>query len=182
MRMVGSSPRGRGKHGDESINGLDNRLIPAWAGKTVGIRASRGARTAHPRVGGENRAFDVLGVGRMGSSPRGRGKRARPPRTQPPHRLIPAWAGKTVKRVLVDWTLAAHPRVGGENPPDLCGHGSFQGSSPRGRGKRVTLDLLDGLHGLIPAWAGKTVAHELVCVSRGAHPRVGGENPQITVR
>ena len=52
-----------------------------------------------------------------GSSPRGRGKplgggiRARS------HRLIPAWAGKTPRVIVVATDVGAHPRVGGENIP-----------------------------------------------------------------
>ena len=34
MHVVGSSPRGRGKHTRREITRNDHRLIPAWAGKT----------------------------------------------------------------------------------------------------------------------------------------------------
>ena len=50
----GSSPRGRGKR--SKVRRLANqvRLIPAWAGKTVGGDRDAAGAGAHPRVGGEN--------------------------------------------------------------------------------------------------------------------------------
>ena len=51
------------------------------------------------------------------------------------------------------------------------------GSSPRGRGKLEIIPQVRIVIGLIPAWAGKTVAGDDAGDGRGAHPRVGGENP-----
>ena len=53
-RPAGSSPRGRGK--PVSVGRVDARegLIPAWAGKTLGMLDGRTRMPAHPRVGGEN--------------------------------------------------------------------------------------------------------------------------------
>ena len=77
----------------------------------------------------------------------------------------------------------AHPRAGGENHYEYAEPSNIKGSSPRVRGKlEGSCACFAGLR-LIPARAGKTVAHELVCVAhelvcvaRGAHPRAGGEN------
>ena len=93
----------------------------------------------------------------MGSSPRGRGKRA------PSH----ATAARS-------W---AHPRVGGENPLHVSRRLSKSGSSPRGRGKLHRKVNYHGTHGLIPAWAGKTAGEVTEDGTLWAHPRVGGENP-----
>ena len=91
----GSSPRGRGKPPQRTLPCRLTRLIPAWAGKTSGLSHTVASAGAHPRVGGEN----FLGLfGRWaipGSSPRGRGKRARLAHARPLSGLIPAWAGKT---------------------------------------------------------------------------------------
>ena len=73
--VTGSSPRGRGKPISAKRDTYQERLIPAWAGKTCAL----------PSI--------VRSHG--GSSPRGRGKRMP---SGPPLailRLIPAWAGKT---------------------------------------------------------------------------------------
>ena len=52
--ICGSSPRGRGKHAAMDANPIGLRLIPAWAGKTIGAIYPFSRGTAHPRVGGEN--------------------------------------------------------------------------------------------------------------------------------
>ena len=70
----------------------------------------------------------------------------------------------------------AHPRSRGENFGVEEDSGLIDGSSPLTRGKRAPHQRARFFLGLIPAHAGKTVAHELVCVSRGAHPRSRGEN------
>ena len=95
--LMGSSPRVRGKHAGRPPNHPGQRLIPACAGKTLPRSRTYSTSGAHPRVCGENRAFDVLAVGRMGSSPRVRGKRHRFHGVGLAFRLIPARAGKTAR-------------------------------------------------------------------------------------
>ena len=72
--------------------------------------------------------------------------------------------------------IPAHPRVGGENDDTGGESRTINGSSPRGRGKRLgeLIEVFDV--GLIPAWAGKTRDAQLTCHALEAHPRVGGEN------
>ena len=53
-RSEGSSPRVRGKPGRGRRGSCADRLIPACAGKTGALSASRGPARAHPRVCGEN--------------------------------------------------------------------------------------------------------------------------------
>ena len=96
LMSVGSSPRGRGKHGDTITRIEKARLIPAWAGKTRHGRSPGPPHRAHPRVGGENSKSQPAPAAGKGSSPRGRGKRI----------PAPLWPSGTL----------AHPRVGGENP------------------------------------------------------------------
>ena len=111
-----------------------------------------------------------------GSSPRGRGKRCPPSRYQATRGLIPAWAGKTLTATTSTSCRRAHPRVGGENWFHARVSQAMRGSSPRGRGKRDSARLLRVGHGLIPAWAGKTLGRASAPSSEPAHPRVGGEN------
>ena len=174
--QVGSSPRGRGKREERFLDLVDERLIPAWAGKTDDTGGESRTIKAHPRVGGENRSQRRPGIRLSGSSPRGRGKPAVPNRGMAPVRLIPAWAGKTAGRSTSSTPQGAHPRVGGENfgggqVPALAG-----GSSPRGRGKPQGPPRRPGEYRLIPAWAGKTSTISASASGTGAHPRVGGEN------
>ena len=131
---------------------------------------------AHPRVGGENDAGANLPLCCHGSSPRGRGKRARALQAVLPTGLIPAWAGKTgcLAGGMASW--AAHPRVGGENHWSPSRKITAAGSSPRGRGKQAEAAPVHGRGGLIPAWAGKTSSGPGRAQPGPAHPRVGGEN------
>ena len=114
----------------------------------------------------------------VGSSPLTRGKL--PPRCQrsAQQRLIPAHAGKTFRRKagFSDWP--AHPRSRGENAWTARGRSTGSGSSPLTRGKRGQGD--DDAHTwrLIPAHAGKTLAHDTVNVLPQAHPRSRGENQE----
>ena len=70
----GSSPLTRGKLLGKSRAALDDRLIPAHAGKTRRLRPPPPLGSAHPRSRGENRAGDVLHAPLWGSSPLTRGK------------------------------------------------------------------------------------------------------------
>mgnify|MGYP000910733686 CR=1 FL=1 len=133
-------------------------------------------RRAHPRAGGENLShLNVLTL-RLGSSPRGRGKRPGVVDRDLNPRLIPARAGKTVSPPPQDRQAPAHPRAGGENFGRRTWGTSPAGSSPRGRGKRWQPRPGASERRLIPARAGKTRGVH-VCAWRGAaHPRAGGEN------
>ena len=180
-RDPGSSPRGRGKPGELARRVGDAGLIPAWAGKTCRTSATASSRAAHPRVGGENAAVIWRNLVPHGSSPRGRGKQIKSLPYAEGIGLIPAWAGKTFHKSPSTRHNGAHPRVGGEN---RCWPQSWRpggGSSPRGRGKQV------GAHDryipsrLIPAWAGKTNTTGKENPNESAHPRVGGENHDLTI-
>ena len=112
----------------------------------------------------------------IGSSPRGRGKPLTTAACLGLVRLIPAWAGKTMRWTTRRQSNPAHPRVGGEN---RSGSGWLiigPGSSPRGRGKQSCRCVPWVLSRLIPAWAGKTASLPVSESNRAAHPRVGGEN------
>ena len=131
-------------------------------------------------MGGENSPDGTQRSVYTGSSPRGRGKLARVPRYTARFRLIPAWAGKTCYASHTQQPTAAHPRVGGENALKQFFAHVPGGSSPRGRGKPVSVCDSAGSRGLIPAWAGKTCYASHTQQPTAAHPRVGGENPLCT--
>ena len=174
--VAGSSPRVRGKHPHGHQQIAAGRLIPACAGKTLGVppgtlvtwlipacagktcalRPSRGRARAHPRVCGENRPRQRRQIVVAGSSPRVRGKRLGGDVERLPVRLIPACAGKTVAARCGRPPLPAHPRVCGENAHGDRVVGRARGSSPRVRGKPYPPRRPRPREGLIPACAGKT--------------------------
>ena len=177
-RAEGSSPRVRGKRDHHRAHRRPRRLIPACAGKTFSQSQQKTPETAHPRVCGEN-AMKRAGDTRLdGSSPRVRGKRADRCAGQPRVGLIPACAGKTSPAPAPGAAGTAHPRVCGENAGILGMKLLAAGSSPRVRGKHRRLPQPHRERGLIPACAGKTTPVQGDGRSRGAHPRVCGENPE----
>ena len=94
----GSSPLTRGKRGDAPACAALLGLIPAHAGKTGDGEVGGEHGRAHPRSRGENayqsRARDIF----KGSSPLTRGKLGSHDDALRDRGLIPAHAGKTVRR------------------------------------------------------------------------------------
>ena len=100
--------------------------------------------------------------------------------TSPPHRLIPAHAGKTALGACRSTPTRAHPRSRGENGPDAHFTAFGSGSSPLTRGKRREVGHGDAARGLIPAHAGKTGSARVTSFPIQAHPRSRGENEYVT--
>ena len=71
---------------------------------------------------------------------------------------------------------SAHPRAGGENEAGDEKGATFEGSSPRGRGKPMSDRRVGQAARLIPARAGKTHLRLRAGRHTPAHPRAGGEN------
>ena len=132
---------------------------------------------AHPRVCGENVRQDLGALGRVGSSPRVRGKHQRGRSLRHARGLIPACAGKTDRSSSSTGNRRAHPRVCGENDIALLDRDAVAGSSPRVRGKPRRRPRKRVPPGLIPACAGKTSTPTSKACPPRAHPRVCGENP-----
>ena len=113
---------------------------------------------AHPRVCGENIVKVISLLPSLGSSPRMRGKRMPFSTLSEDAGLIPAYAGKTMRRNQSRSSGGAHPRVCGENVEVAMRGRHITGSSPRMRGKPVVAPVMDRSSGLIPAYAGKTAS------------------------
>ena len=112
----------------------------------------------------------------QGSSPLTRGKQPARLASWRAVGLIPAHAGKTLRRPRRRQQRGAHPRSRGENTRNHKLGLPSKGSSPLTRGKRgeALPQRLD--HGLIPAHAGKTSSSRTRPVTTWAHPRSRGEN------
>ena len=134
------------------------------------------ASGAHPRSRGENSGCWSFCHVDYGSSPLTRGKHSRA--YSPPliAGLIPAHAGKTGDAVTRQTSRRAHPRSRGENKSIHIVRCQDNGSSPLTRGKHLPTHHLTYLARLIPAHAGKTVAHVGKTFDGRAHPRSRGEN------
>ena len=153
---AGSSPLTRGKPDGHEGRVVDERLIPAHAGKTKGRASPRAKARAHPRSRGENRVACGLLPALGGSSPLTRGKRVERGANLVHVRLIPAHAGKTYAAEDAGVRPGAHPRSRGENRSNCIASLAAHGSSPLTRGKRSPVYPAGHARGLIPAHAGKT--------------------------
>ena len=133
--LRGSSPLTRGKLRPSGLEGGHDGLIPAHAGKTATKSSSKPRGPAHPRSRGENEIARAEDVNANGSSPLTRGKRLAVNLPWNAYRLIPAHAGKTLRRYSGIHRWPAHPRSRGENFWLHCRHVTRAGSSPLTRGK-----------------------------------------------
>ena len=112
------------------------RIIPAYAGSTPASTATAAAQRDHPRIRGKHRDIRrplrllrldhprirgehppvyADGILRPGSSPHTRGA---PPRRLDVHvckRIIPAYAGSTLRNAYKLTKLEDHPRIRGEH-------------------------------------------------------------------
>ena len=172
------------------------RVIPAWAGNTETYKEETETDSGHPRVGGEHlrlsdtamnyRGSSPRGRGTQrhikrealqrqtyGSSPRGRGTRAADGVGVAQRRVIPAWAGNTVRNCTSRMGTSGHPRVGGEHRQRAADRSKGNGSSPRGRGTLGMKVAMCFKGRVIPAWAGNTTLATLA-----SPPAVVGSSPR----
>ena len=95
--VLGSSPHTRGALVVFSLDSHFGRIIPAYAGSTTTTSSPRTRRGDHPRIRGEHCHTPLKVWIKQGSSPHTRGAlRDRTIRCRP-SRIIPAYAGSTVK-------------------------------------------------------------------------------------
>ena len=137
-RLMGSSPRVRGKLPQAISPCNKHGLIPARAGKTGHEKLGEQGHRAHPRACGENTNMSNITSSAPGSSPRVRGKRLPRGTRAWAGRLIPARAGKTPLVAFTCNANGAHPRACGENSGHIAADISDAGSSPRVRGKQCS--------------------------------------------
>ena len=172
----GSSALTRGKHQSAVEQPVQERLIPAHAGKTSDAVEARVLLGAHPRSRGENLPLSCEPPIEVGSSPLTWGKRHdHQPRVRRMG-LIPAHVGKTSPPTTRRSPTRAHPRSRGENICSRSQHSRFGGSSPLTWGKQVQDRATPRGQGLIPAHVGKTSPSSAPGTPARAHPRSRGEN------
>ena len=148
----------RGKHVAYHRHKSNPRNIPAHAGKTYRHDLDFARFEEHPRACGENTTFVQIERSSSGTSPRMRGKRRFRRCVSGRNRNIPAHAGKTRLERSVDRVSPEHPRACGENYSATFSKSSYQGTSPRMRGKQIRIRGDSYIHRNIPAHAGKTTS------------------------
>ena len=175
--MTGSSPRMRGALVDGILGVIWIRIIPADAGSTYGLRASKPIEKDHPRGCGEHKNWDGKSAPPDGSSLRMRGAPADYQQRPNCTGIIPADAGSTEYGNSPEAEAEDHPRGCGEHLPMRYYRMLRAGSSPRMRGA-LTLVYDGSVHGgIIPADAGSTTRAERQMDMLQDHPRGCGEHP-----
>ena len=129
---------------------------------------------------GENSRPSPSAKESVGSSPHARGKLRCPAVIVSPSGLIPACAGKTCRPARRTRRRGAHPRMRGENIIHTPIRRQATGSSPHARGKLYRKVYGEFVSRLIPACAGKTKVSSLAASIKGAHPRMRGENTDLS--
>ena len=173
---AGSSPRVRGTLQPRRFLIASHGIIPAYAGNTTRVLASPTFQRDHPRVCGEHFSKQVRTVVYVGSSPRMRGTPVFLESSYCPVGIIPAYAGNTTSTAVPLPLTRDHPRVCGEHPDFTARISACWGSSPRMRGTRLPAGAVRGGRGIIPAYAGNTMASIPGILCQPDHPRVCGEH------
>ena len=130
----------------------------------------------HPRVCGEHFACHQTSFLVSGSSPRMRGTPVLDPPCRRRFGIIPAYAGNTIVAGVSLSCSRDHPRVCGEHGDETQESIEDLGSSPRMRGTRRVVKIVEFRTGIIPAYAGNTRLPRRSCAGLWDHPRVCGEH------
>ena len=170
----------RGAPASRRQGGVRRGIIPAYAGSTFAKVSASWYPRDHPRVCGEHRGSSMSAPRRRGSSPRMRGAPPLPRHSHCGAGIIPAYAGSTRGHAGPARDAADHPRVCGEHRALLYLPAHFSGSSPRMRGALLGIADHPAHDGIIPAYAGSTVAGTAATAPRWDHPRVCGEHDSVT--
>ena len=174
--VAGSSPRMRGALDAPRPVGDPQGIIPAYAGSTRSVQPRFVCVRDHPRVCGEHSSSAFSFSKRLGSSPRMRGARPGHLAHDQGHGIIPAYAGSTLTEGNSGAGRGDHPRVCGEHLEKQAQELQEKGSSPRMRGAHCVLVVQRERRGIIPAYAGSTLADTIRRSALGDHPRVCGEH------
>ena len=134
--LSGSSPHTQGPLSAGVERGLQDRIIPAYAGPTGSTCTLRRSAWDHPRIRGVHKITPKAMNFEQGSSPHTRGPPSFHHFRAVHHGFIPAYAGSTLHRPVIVTDLQDHPRIRGVHPLNLNGQKSFMGSSPHTRGPR----------------------------------------------
>ena len=176
VEFAGSSPHTRGARSEERIGVIPGRIIPAYAGSTPAPTPSAAGAGDHPRIRGEHVGWAWEGVKMVGSSPHTRGALALLQRTLTQRRIIPAYAGSTLRLATFGTPARDHPRIRGEHTPGGGFISPGCGSSPHTRGAHPRHGRRRILDRIIPAYAGSTVCWSIPCAGAWDHPRIRGEH------
>ena len=152
------------------------RIIPAYAGSTLGPSLRRSWTRDHPRLRGEHHPAERASRRGAGSSPPTRGAPTSDSERALQGRIIPAYAGSTALSSNFMTSLPDHPRLRGEHAEQPIEIMLDEGSSPPTRGARAFFYTTVTNFRIIPAYAGSTTPQRVTMRGTGDHPRLRGEH------
>ena len=158
---LGSSPHTRGARDRRARPEGGWRIIPAYAGSTVGWLGAGQRGGDHPRIRGEHGFEDPDSLLQAG--------------------IIPAYAGSTPTASNGRSRPADHPRIRGEHAGAAAFGATAVGSSPHTRGARHHHRHRLSALGIIPAYAGSTRRCPWRSCPGRDHPRIRGEHSSWSI-
>ncbi len=176
LPLTGSSPHMRGTRPIRKDKGTQVGIIPAYAGNTLRWRRGSCHCRDHPRICGEHLLSVTYPALFGGSSPHMRGTHVDLGLPVSVFGIIPAYAGNTNLQGIGIAQWRDHPRICGEHFHGVMTYTFGEGSSPHMRGTPFHANGGYCSPGIIPAYAGNTVAWIRVRESVWDHPRICGEH------
>ena len=166
----GSPPHVRGKERDPAFNTAQQRITPAYAGKSHFVTSFHLSKRDHPRMCGEKRGRPSTKISSMGSPPhvRGKGLFCRCAAACPG--ITPACAGKRLHTCGRCGCPRDHPRMCGEKSTVYPTMLQIEGSPPHVRGKEVEHRAGVAVLRITPACAGKSQGLNIFHTKRSSGP------------
>ena len=171
----------RGKGKETRTECYNQRITPAYAGKSFIIDCRLQAVRDHPRLCGEKSSGASSTIWKVGSPPPMRGKETQAVPNIKTSRITPAYAGKSFLRTFPCPFPQDHPRLCGEKSIGLTAHGTCWGSPPPMRGKARNWTLWSCRKRITPAYAGKSLSTDSSVFKGWDHPRLCGEKKLLGV-
>ena len=134
----------------------NERITPAYAGKSCKTSAIRPAYEDHPRLCGEKEMKSSPISSPIGSPPPMRGKVIGLCLTAVLLRITPAYAGKSFSSDGTSVNIEDHPRLCGEKCQESTPRSTTAGSPPPMRGKELIDSRPCPVYRITPAYAGKS--------------------------
>ena len=146
----------RGKASNHATMYINNRITPAYAGKSFVYKSEVQYNEDHPRLCGEKGNFLQFRQHLSGSPPPMRGKAGKIFRRVRPVGITPAYAGKSQCTFTVCGNFWDHPRLCGEKTGTKYMWTLTTGSPPPMRGKVDLISRIVIFFRITPAYAGKS--------------------------
>ena len=153
----------------------EDRITPAYAGKSEIFELSHNLKKDHPRLCGEKPCPLHKHCGSGGSPPPMRGKASVRCYRRYAYRITPAYAGKRLTKIFQVAISGDHPRLCGEKRLFSVLLAYHKGSPPPMRGKGDADGVTVFACRITPAYAGKSSENSERVGSEWDHPRLCGE-------